>query len=184
MEFNIVKSIVDSEFEDRAEASRSGGRKLQDAVVVNGRRSRPSWYRASPPPLSAPLPVLEDEDDAVVVLPPVDNSAIVAGLNLSLAGRMFHWGGRSMAALVATLPNEHIWTLQGHVRCVPHGDSKTWQSHIITLFPYSLTFWIRIDGIPSEFWVDESLIDFGDTIGTVRAVDTTKGRIQVIVKVN
>ncbi|XP_023637320.1 uncharacterized protein LOC17874258 [Capsella rubella] len=176
------------------------------------RRPRASWYRSSPPPQAANLPVLEDNDDEVVVLPPVDNSAIISRLNLSLVGRMFHRGGRSMAALVSTLPKEHIWDLEGHVRGIPLGESRfqfffeteadllkvlnkrpchfnhwsfaleRWQPHIGASFPDTMTFWIRIDGIPAEYWVFDSLSAFGASLGTVRAVDTTKGRIQVSVQ--
>ncbi|XP_023633734.1 uncharacterized protein LOC17877672 [Capsella rubella] len=175
------------------------------------RQNRPSWYKASPSPPPSRLPVLEDEDDEVVILPQADNSAIVARLNLSLVGRMFHKGGRSMAALVATLPKEHIWDLEGRVRGVPIGDSRfqfffeteedlqkvlnkrpyhfnhwsfaleRWEPHVGSVFPNSMTFWIRLDGIPSEFWTVASLTAFGASLGQVQAVDSPNGGIQVTV---
>jgi len=51
----------------------------------------------------------------VVVLPQVDNSALLARLNLSLVGRMFHQGGRSIEALLSFLPKENIWDVEGRV---------------------------------------------------------------------
>ncbi|CAL9222735.1 unnamed protein product, partial [Arabidopsis halleri] len=148
----------------------------------------------------------------VVVLPQVDNSALLARLQLSLVGRMFHLGGRSIEALVSLLPKEHIWDVEGKVRGVSLGGSRfqfffeseadiqkilnkrpchfnkwsfaleRWQPHIGTSFPNSMTFWIRLEGIPSEFWTEETLRNFGNSFGTTLLVDTTNGRIQVTVQ--
>lgn len=68
------------------------------------KRVRPSWYRESPPKM--------------------DNSAVLARLHLSLVGRMFHQGGRSIEAFVSLLPKEHIWNVEGRVREVSFGGSR------------------------------------------------------------
>lgn len=76
------------------------------------RGPRASWYKDTTPP--KPSFEFEPEDDEnVVVLPQVDNSAIVARLQLSLVGRMLCQGDRSIEALVALLPKEHIWDVEG-----------------------------------------------------------------------
>ncbi|XP_023633507.1 uncharacterized protein LOC111829068 [Capsella rubella] len=176
------------------------------------RRPRPSWYRESPPKHQTPLPEMEDDDDEVVVLPQVDNEAVLARLNLSLVGRIFHKGGRSLEALITTLPKDFIWNVEGRVRGVPLGDSRfqfyfeseadlqkvhskrpchfnrwsfaleRWEPHVGSTFPDSMTFWIRFDGIPSEYWTVETLTNFGTSLGTVLETDTINGRIQVSVK--
>ncbi|CAE6253610.1 unnamed protein product [Arabidopsis arenosa] len=87
------------------------------------KRVRPSWYRESPP-RQAPFAFEPEDENDVVVLPQVDNSALLARLQLSLVGRMFHQGGRSIEALVSLLPKEHIWDVEGRVRGVSLGDSR------------------------------------------------------------
>ena len=67
----------------------------------------PSWYRESPPKQTSFLFELEDADD-VVILPQVDNSALLARLNLSLAGWIFHQSGRSIESLVSHLCKKHL----------------------------------------------------------------------------
>lgn len=148
----------------------------------------------------------------MVVLPPVDNSALLARLQRSLVGRMFHLGGRSIEALVSLLPKENIWDVEGRVRGVSLGDSRfqfffeaeadllkilnkrpchfnkwsfaleRWQPHIGITFPATMTFWIKLEGIPSEFWVEELLRNFGNSFGTVNSVDTTNGRLHISVQ--
>lgn len=173
-------------------------------------RVRPSWYRESPPKQSSYTFEPEEEDD-VVVLPQVDNSALLPRLQLSLVGRMFHLGRRSIETLVSLFPIENIWDGEGRVRGVSLGDShfqfffevevdllkilnkrpchfnkwsfalERWQPHIGTTFLATMTFWINLEGIPTEFWVEELLRNFGNSFGTAHRVDTTNGRIQVSV---
>ncbi|CAL9230900.1 unnamed protein product, partial [Arabidopsis halleri] len=151
-------------------------------------------------------------DDEVIVLSNVDNSNLISRLQLSLVGRMFHKDGRSIEALVALLPKENIWDVEGRVRGVTlensrfqfDFDSETdlqkvlrrrlchfnkwsfslerWKPHVGNEFPNSMTFWIRTEGIPRHFWVEELLTEFGGTFGVVRDVDTSTGRIQLTVR--
>ena len=44
----------------------------------------------------------------MVILPQVDNSALLARLNLSLAGWIFHQSGRSIESLVSHLCKKHL----------------------------------------------------------------------------
>lgn len=121
----------------------------------------------------------------MVILPQVDNTALLVHLQLSLVGRMFHKGGRSIEALVALLPKEHIWDVEGRVRGVSLGDSRfqcffetesdlqkilnkrpchfnkwsfaleRWKPHIGTSFADSMTFWVKIEGIPNPLTLDD-----------------------------
>jgi len=177
--------------------------------ISMSKRMRPSWYRDSPPK-QLPYAFVPEEDDDVVILPQVDNSALLGRLQLSLVGRMFHQGGRSTEALLSFLPN--IWDVEGRVRGVSLGDSRfqfffesetdlqkvlnkrpchfskwsfaleRWKSHIGISFPDTMTFWIKTEGIPTEFWEEEVLRNFGASIGAVRRVDSSKGRLQISVK--
>ncbi|CAL9234810.1 unnamed protein product, partial [Arabidopsis halleri] len=108
---------------------------------------------------------------------------------------MFHLGGRSIEALVSLLPKENIWDVEGRVRDLLKILNKRpchfnkwsfalerWQPHIGITFPTTMTFWIKLEGIPSEFWVDELLRNFGNSFGTVHSVDTTNGRLHISVQ--
>ena len=125
---------------------------------------------------------------------------------------MFHRGGRSIDALVSLLPKEHIWDVEGRVRGVSLGDSRfqfffesaadlqkilnkrpchfnkwsfaleRWEPNCGTSFPENMTFWIKAEGLPAEFWEEAALTNFGNSIGVVRRVDTSKGRLQISVK--
>ena len=147
---------------------------------------RPSWYWDSPPK-EAPFAFEPEDDDDVVVLPQVDNSALLARLNLSLVGRMFHQGGRSIEALLSFLPKENIWDVEGRVWGVSLNDSRfqfffeteadlkkvlnkrpchfgkwsfaleRWEPNLRAAFPNSMTFWTRTEGIPPEFWEEQIL---------------------------
>lgn len=99
------------------------------------KRERLSWYIESPPKQTSFVFEHEEEDD-VVILPKVDNSALLSCLLLSLVGRMFHQGGRSIEALVSLLPKEHIWDVEGRVRgeslLVTHGSSSFFNLKLIS----------------------------------------------------
>lgn len=87
------------------------------------KRERLSWYIESPPK-QTPFVFEHEEEDDVVILPKVVNSALLSCLQLSLVGRMFHQGGRSIEALVSLLPKEHIWDVEGRVWGVSLRDSR------------------------------------------------------------
>ncbi|KAG7583726.1 hypothetical protein ISN44_As08g032430 [Arabidopsis suecica] len=72
------------------------------SMSTMAKRVRPSWYRESSP-RQAPFVFESEDENDVVVLPQVDTSALLARLQLSLVGRMFHQGGRSIEALVSLL---------------------------------------------------------------------------------
>lgn len=179
-------------------------------LLTMSKRIRPSWYRESPPK-QPPFAFEPEEEDDVVILPQVDNSALLARLHLSLVGRMFHQGGRSTKALLSFLPKENIWDVEGRVRGVSLGDARfqfffesevdlqkvlnkrpchfnkwsfaleRWEPHVGTSFPNIMTFWVRTEGIPAEFWDEEVLRNFGNSLGLVRRVDPSKGRILISV---
>lgn len=153
---------------------------------------------------------LEEEDD-LVILPQVDNSALIARYQRSLVGRMFHNDGRNIETVIALLPKENIWNVAGRVRGIPLGNSRfqfdfdserdlqkilrrrpchfnkwsfaleRWEPHVGDIFPNTMTFWIQIEGIPSQFWMEEIFRNFGSSLGVVRAVDESMARLQVTI---
>lgn len=153
-----------------------------------------------------------EEEDEVVILPHVDNSALIDRYKLSLVGRMFHRDGRSVETAIALLPKENIWNVAGRVRGIPLGNSRfqfdfdserdlqkilkrrpchfnkwsfaleRWEPHLGDVFPNTMNFWIHTEGIPSQYWMPEIFRNFGNSLGVVRAVDAPMARIQVTIK--
>lgn len=153
---------------------------------------------------------LMEEEDEVVILPVVDNTTLIARYQLSLVGRMFHQGGRSIHAMVALLPK--LWNVAGRVRGVVLDNSRfqfdfenerdlqkvlnkrpchfndwsfsleRWEPHIGNDFPNTMTFWISTVGIPSLYWVEEKFRNFGNSFGVVRAVDAPQARFLVTIR--
>lgn len=158
--------------------------------------------------VQANTPNNQDEDE-VIILPPVDNSELVAQFRRSLVGRIFHQDGRSIEALIAFMHKPHIWDAEGRVRGLSLGNSRfqfdfdseadivkvlakrpchfnkwsfsleRWAPHIHDTFPNSMTFWTRVEGIPTHFWLPEIFDRIGRVLGQVVAVDARASRMQV-----
>lgn len=150
-----------------------------------------------------------DDVEDIIVLPQVDNSELVAQFRLSLVGRIFHQEGRSIDALIAFLPRSHIWDVEGRVRGLSLGNYKfqfdfdseadlvkvlakrpchfnkwsfsleRWAPHIHDDFPNTMTFWTRVEGIPTHFWLAEIFERIGSALGQVVAVDARASRMQI-----
>ncbi|KAG2265460.1 hypothetical protein Bca52824_072539 [Brassica carinata] len=56
-----------------------------------------------------------------------------------------------------------------------------WQPRKSQLFPFEITFWVKVLGIPLEFRTIPTLESIGDVIGRMVAVDLDHTRIQVVV---
>ncbi|XP_024011097.1 uncharacterized protein At4g02000-like [Eutrema salsugineum] len=153
------------------------------------------------------------EKDESVIIPPFDNSALLARFRLTLIGRTFHTGGRSIDALLAFMPRSGIRDVAGRVRGVDLGNGRfhfdfdseddlqkvlkkrpchfnkwtfaleRWEPNLQDNFPSSVTFWVRIRGIPLHYWVELAFKKIGDALGFVEAVDEKEGSVLVSVDV-
>ncbi|KAL0898544.1 hypothetical protein Bca101_082505 [Brassica carinata] len=56
-----------------------------------------------------------------------------------------------------------------------------WQPKRSHNFPSEITFWIRVIGVPLEFWAEPSFETIGDAIGKTVEVDLDFGRVKVVV---
>ena len=64
------------------------------------------------------------EDDEPIRLPALDNSALINRFRLTVIGRVFHTGGRTMEALLAFMPSAGIWDTEGRVRGFDLGNGR------------------------------------------------------------
>ncbi|CAE6074831.1 unnamed protein product [Arabidopsis arenosa] len=56
-----------------------------------------------------------------------------------------------------------------------------WAPLVDPNYPSTITFWIRVLGVPIEYWADQTFREIGEDLGKVEAVDIVGGRIQVTV---
>ncbi|XP_024014304.1 uncharacterized protein LOC112088236 [Eutrema salsugineum] len=151
----------------------------------------------------------EEEEEEIIDLPPIDNSQLIARFNLSLVRRMFNQDIRSTEALIAFMPRQNIWDVEGRVHRINLGNSQfqfdfdleadlqrvlskrschfnrwsfsleCWIAHVGESFPNNMIFWVRISGILTHFWMEENFRTIGDRLGDVKAVDARAARIQI-----
>lgn len=50
-------------------------------------------------------------------------------------------------------------------------------------YPSEITFWIRVLGVPLEFWVASTFENIGDAIRRTVEVDLDYGQVQVVIDV-
>lgn len=144
-----------------------------------------------------------------IKLSPFDNSALIAGYSKTLIGRCMNPSKQEMKTLLFMLPR--IWQLEGKVAGADLGrgrfqfDFETeediaavlkmeplhfdhwmvslvrWTPSVDPNYPSSITFWIRVLGVPIQFWADQTFREIGEDLGKVEAVDIMGRRVQVTI---
>ncbi|KAL0899323.1 hypothetical protein Bca101_083284 [Brassica carinata] len=56
-----------------------------------------------------------------------------------------------------------------------------WQPRKSKNYPFEITFWIKVLGVPLQFWEEPTFRSIGDALGETKAVDLDNGRVQVVV---
>ena len=56
-----------------------------------------------------------------------------------------------------------------------------WQPKKTNNYPSEITFWIKVLGVPLEFWEAPTFRSIGDALGETKDVDLDYGRVQVVV---
>ncbi|CAA0288661.1 unnamed protein product [Arabidopsis thaliana] len=136
-----------------------------------------------------------------------DNSALIAGYSKTLIGRCMNPQRQDMKTLLFLFPR--ISQLEGKVVGADLGlgrfqfDFETeediievlkmepfhfdhwmislvrWSPSVHPDYPCSIIFWIRVLGVPIQFWAETTFKDIGAALGEVQAVDVDGGRVQV-----
>lgn len=144
-----------------------------------------------------------------ISVPHFDNTEIIKNYERTLVGRCMNPPEQNMAALVSNLPK--IWTLENRVAGVDLGHGKfqfdfdaeedieevlknqpyhfdywmlsiaRWQPKKSRDYPSEITFWIKVVGVPGDYWGEPTFQSIGDAIGRTVKVDLDFGRIQVVV---
>ncbi|KAL0802675.1 hypothetical protein Bca101_057851 [Brassica carinata] len=144
-----------------------------------------------------------------ISVPHFDNTEIIKNYSKTLVGRCMNPAEQNMAALVTNLPK--IWNLEdrvvgadlGHGRFQFDFDTEEdieevlknqpyhfdywmlslarWQPKKSHNYPSDITFWIRVVGVPLDYWGRPSFETIGDAIGKTVEVDLDFGRIKVVI---
>ncbi|XP_010493377.1 PREDICTED: uncharacterized protein LOC104770620 [Camelina sativa] len=140
---------------------------------------------------------------------PFFDKALIEGYAKTVVGRCLNPRAQDMKALLVMFPR--IWHLEGKVVGADLGmgkfqfdfDDKTdmvevlklapfhfdhwmasmvrWCPNVDSSYPSSLTFWVRVMGVPFQFWAAPTFKSIGEALGTVLDVDIDGGRVQVTV---
>ncbi|XP_010496376.1 PREDICTED: uncharacterized protein LOC104773458 [Camelina sativa] len=144
-----------------------------------------------------------------VKIPFFDNKALIEGYSKTVVGRCLNPRAQDMKSLLVMFPR--FWNLEGKVvgadlgmgkfqfdfddevdidgvmKLVPfHFDQwmvsmVRWSPTVDPLYPSALTFWVRVMGVPVQFWAVPTFTSIGEALGTVVEVDLDGGRVQVMV---
>lgn len=142
-----------------------------------------------------------------IKIPRFDNTALIAGYSKTVIGRCMNPRMQDMKTLLFMFPR--IWQLEGRVVGADLGLGRfqfdfdkeedivtvlkmepfhfdywmvsmvRWQPSVDPLYPSSLTFWIRILGVPLQYWAEPTFRGIGEALGSVVAVEIDGGRVQV-----
>ncbi|XP_010492308.1 PREDICTED: uncharacterized protein LOC104769727 [Camelina sativa] len=144
-----------------------------------------------------------------VKIPFFDNTALIEGYSKTVVGRCFNPRRQDMKSLLLMFPR--IWQLEGKVVGADLGmgkfqfdfDAKAdivkvlkmapfhfdhwmvsmvrWVPMVDPMYPSALTFWVRIMGVPFQFWAEPTFRGIAADLGNVEAVDIDGGRVQVTI---
>lgn len=140
-------------------------------------------------------------------IPESDNEALIASNLLTLIGRVTNQRFQRPRAIVDFMPQ--IWNLEGRVEgrelspelfqfkfesekdllsVLDNGPYhhkrwmillQRWEPTISPTFPSTISFWIRIHGLPLHYWTDQTLYTIGKALGDASKRDVRGARVRV-----
>ncbi|KAL0751009.1 hypothetical protein Bca101_033012 [Brassica carinata] len=124
-----------------------------------------------------------------ISIPHFDNSDLIKSYSKTLIGRCMNPEEQDVTVLLVMLPK--IWKVEERVVAVLemqpyHFDYwmialARWQPRMARDFPSEIPLWIKIVGVPTEFWSTPTFQSIGDAIGETTDVDLDYGKMRVIV---
>uniref|UniRef100_M4ENM2 DUF4283 domain-containing protein n=1 Tax=Brassica campestris TaxID=3711 RepID=M4ENM2_BRACM len=143
-----------------------------------------------------------------ISVPHFDNSDLIKSYALTLVGRCMNPEKQKVDALLVMLPK--IWKVEERVTGADLGMGKfqfhfereedieavlemqpyhfdywmlalaRWQPRMPRNFPSEIPFWIKVEGVPLEFWSTATFQSIGDAIGETTDVDLDFGKMRVV----
>lgn len=155
-----------------------------------------------------------DLEDEIINLPACDLNEASERFKKTLIGRVLHKGGRSIEAMIALLPRARIWNVEGRARGTNLGNGRfqfdfekeedlitvlnkrpchinqwifaleRWEPFTSDNFPNTISFWIKVTGVPVHFWNDQTFEEISKALGKKMALDSKNARLQVSIDVD
>ncbi|RID75544.1 hypothetical protein BRARA_B02584 [Brassica rapa] len=143
-----------------------------------------------------------------VSVPHFDNSDLIKSYAMTLIGRCMNPEAQKISALLVMIPK--IWKVEERVTGADLGKGMfqfhfekeedieavlesqpyhfdywmislaRWQPRMSRTFPSEIPFWIKVDGLPTEFWSTPTFQSIGDAIGETTDVDLDYGKMRVV----
>ncbi|EOA23804.1 hypothetical protein CARUB_v10017017mg, partial [Capsella rubella] len=137
-----------------------------------------------------------------------DNAALIEGYSKTMIGRCMNPRMQDMKSLLFMLPR--IWQLENRVVGADLGIRRfqfdfdreediaevlkmelfhfdywmlslvRWEPSVDASYPSAVKFWIRVLGVPLQYWADPTFRSIGEALGFVEEVDINGGRVRVI----
>ena len=144
-----------------------------------------------------------------ISVPHFDNTSLIKQYDKTLIGRCMNPAGQDINALLVMLPK--IWKVEDRVAGTDLGFGRfqfdfveeedieavlkmqpyhfdywmialaRWQPKMPRDFPLEIPFWIKVLGVPLEFWDVATFQSIGDALGETVQVDLDYGKIKVVV---
>ncbi|KAF8090543.1 hypothetical protein N665_0474s0022 [Sinapis alba] len=144
-----------------------------------------------------------------ISVPHFDNSALIKGYSRTLIGRCMNPSKQDVKLLITMLPK--IWKVEDRVVGADLGLGRfqfdfgkeedieevmkmqpfhfdywmislvRWQPRVERNYPFEITFWVRVLGVPLQLWAIPTFESIGGAIGSVLEVDIDYGRVKVVV---
>lgn len=144
-----------------------------------------------------------------ISVPHFDNSELIKSYALTLVGRCMNPDEQEINSLLVMLPK--IWKVEERVTGADLGMGKfqfhfekeedietvlemqpyhfdfwmlslaRWQPRMPKNFPSEIPFWIKVEGVPLEFWSTATFQSIGDAIGETTDVDLDYGKMRVVI---
>ncbi|KAF8080960.1 hypothetical protein N665_0912s0003 [Sinapis alba] len=142
-----------------------------------------------------------------ISVPHFNNSDLIKGYSKTLIGRCMNPEEQNIKSLVVTMPK--IWNMEERVVGTDLGlrrfqfdfdveeDTNSvlqmqpfpfdyWMVSLVRCqprtsinYPSEITFWIKVLGVPLEFWETSTFQNIGDALGEIKEIDLDYGRVRV-----
>lgn len=143
--------------------------------------------------------ILFEDDDDPIDIPEQDTSHLIQGYGLSLIGKVLNPKKQDVEKLIAYMPQQ--WGLEGKISANDLGNGKflfnfeseedlqsvlekgpfhynfwmivlvRWEPIVHDEYPWELTLWTQLTGLPLHFWLEATMRSIGEKVGHVLEVD-------------
>ncbi|CAA7038015.1 unnamed protein product [Microthlaspi erraticum] len=116
--------------------------------------------------------IVMEDDDEPIQLPEQDNLNLIQEYGLSLIGRVLNPKKQDVEKLIGFMPQH--WGLEDRITAM---DLVRWEPIVHDDYPWEMTFWTQLSGIPLHLWTETNLRSIGDKLGHIHEVNVDEGKL-------